>query len=541
MKNISFQNFRKFSELKSMPLGEITLLVGGNNAGKSTIGKAVRLVVNNLKTLQEKPVDTSARGIPTPIFRFDGEGLNIGDFGSALHYGAEREEMVFTTTVGNQTITFVVSEEAKEAVYGVVDMIEITDHVEGVCIELNVKEHKARLLNVGESREKEDLRKQIEERKEMLQRTSAQHEELGKRMNQQQAHQVAPDEFNRNLVEMTRLGDEVQKLQRIIREHEKLLSEYEQRGGEVVVEKPLFSDDSINTDNLLVRYLSYFARSVYPAQRQLSTEEKKRLAQSEAEETEDRVDMPAAAKLIEAVTTRLVQTTEALCYEYVAAHEAAQKSFYYAEASDSVSKVVCEFMKHIILPGHKEYEFIENWMRRLGIGETLRIDSMKGEAFRVWIVEANGHKADLSELGKGAIQVITMLLRLATIMRMYRGKQTTIIIEEPEQNMHPNWQSWLADLFYEINKDKDYRFKFIVETHSEYLVRKTQVLVANEHYQDQTDVDENCPFKVYYLPNNNEPYDMKYQANGTFSEEFGEGFYGEASSLSFKVLISARK
>ena len=108
----------------------------------------------------------------------------------------------------------------------------------------------------------------------------------------------------------------------------------------------------------------------------------------------------------------------------------------------------------------------------------------------------------------------------------------TLFIEEPEQNLHPRFQSLLADLFQKINYELDKRI--IVETHSEYLVRRTQVLVYMNNYTEEQLKVEN-PFKVYYFPENGSPYDMKYRTDGRFEEEFGSGFFDEASKLALQL------
>ena len=145
----------------------------------------------------------------------------------------------------------------------------------------------------------------------------------------------------------------------------------------------------------------------------------------------------------------------------------------------------------------------------------------------------------LADLGMGANQLVILIFRLAIIIHKQRMRgatpyRPTIIIEEPEQNMHPAYQSRLATLFYEVNKD--YGFSFIVETHSEYLVRKTQVIVAKQNFADENEIKEKNPFMVYYFPTDGVPYQMLYRKDGNFSNEFGAGFYDEASSLLFEIL-----
>ena len=81
--------------------------------------------------------------------------------------------------------------------------------------------------------------------------------------------------------------------------------------------------------------------------------------------------------------------------------------------------------------------------------------------------------------------------------------------------------------------------RFIIETHSEYLIRKTQVLVAQENYEDEDALKENNPFMVYYFDGDNEKkpyYQMEYELSGAFKDKFGEGFFDEASKLDMTII-----
>ena len=49
---IGFSNFRKFANFPEIDLGDITILVGGNNSGKSTLVKAFLLCVDNLRMMR---------------------------------------------------------------------------------------------------------------------------------------------------------------------------------------------------------------------------------------------------------------------------------------------------------------------------------------------------------------------------------------------------------------------------------------------------------------------------------------------------------
>ena len=118
-------------------------------------------------------------------------------------------------------------------------------------------------------------------------------------------------------------------------------------------------------------------------------------------------------------------------------------------------------------------------------------------------------------------------MRLATIVTS-NERLKTVVIEEPEQNLHPALQSKLADLFYNIYQETG--CQIIVETHSEYIVRKSQVIVSN-----LSEGEEN-PFKVYYFPSKRKPYELRYAPDGSFLDRFGTGFYDEAAQLHRQIL-----
>ena len=235
--------------------------------------------------------------------------------------------------------------------------------------------------------------------------------------------------------------------------------------------------------------------------------------------------------------------------EYITAHAANQNTIYNtADRNDYIAQTVHGFVRAKIARGQKEYTFVTDWMRKFGVGHDFDVISIDGEAYRVKIKDEDNSTVNLADKGMGSIQLMILLLRLATILREYdpqnivalegsdQLRYPTIIIEEPEQNLHPKVQSQLADLFLYLNKE--YHCKFVVETHSEYLIRKTQVLVAREGYEGEASMKNNNPFKVYYFDGENKDksyYSMEYRTDGKFSNEFGTGFFDTASNLAFEL------
>ena len=91
---------------------------------------------------------------------------------------------------------------------------------------------------------------------------------------------------------------------------------------------------------------------------------------------------------------------------------------------------------------------------------------------------------------------------------------------------------------------KEFGLVVIIETHSEYMLRKMQLLVALEeyttddiilHYLDRTsyskEVDENVS-RVFYDINNRR---ISIMPDGKLSESFGPGFFDEAGEVALAL------
>lgn len=88
MEQVRLTNFRKYDRLEGLNLNDINIFVGKNNAGKSTVVKAIMLALDNIRSLhwQNVPKEEgmcSMKYAPVPLFRFDANGfhnLHIGTF-----------------------------------------------------------------------------------------------------------------------------------------------------------------------------------------------------------------------------------------------------------------------------------------------------------------------------------------------------------------------------------------------------------------------------------------------------------------------------
>ncbi len=237
--------------------------------------------------------------------------------------------------------------------------------------------------------------------------------------------------------------------------------------------------------------------------------------------------------ILRAIIEDLQALLTSLDFDYIYSHSVHQNICYIVEdKNDYMAKTIHEYYRQDIKRESKAAKFIRDWMQKFKIGDDFEIELYAGALYRFYVIE-NGKKMDLAGKGMGTAQLMTLILRLGLDINLYssRYSKPIIIVEEPEQNLHPALQSQLADMFTQLYED--FGFQVIVETHSEYLIRKSQVIVA-ERYHSKESFNKN-PFKVIYFPTDGMPYDMIYRRDGKFVNDFGRGFYDEAANLAFSI------
>ena len=225
-----------------------------------------------------------------------------------------------------------------------------------------------------------------------------------------------------------------------------------------------------------------------------------------------------------------------------------------SDKNDYMAQTILNYMNENIIDSDPEKQFITKWMMKFEMGKDFVIDSYGGESYKLEIIENADYpeeRTPLLDKGVGSNQLMILLLHLAQIMHSNRGSvfPPIVIIEEPEQNLHPKLQSMLADLFFEVYQypktidEGRLGIPFVVETHSEYLVRRTQRLVAEKMYKSEEELKKDNPFEIIYCPRKGKPYNMGYNIYGHFIDTFDEGFFDVASkdAIAVSKMERARK
>ena len=194
--------------------------------------------------------------------------------------------------------------------------------------------------------------------------------------------------------------------------------------------------------------------------------------------------------------------------------------------------------------------FLNKWLGEDGfnICKGIRFDVPLGLGFTIKL-EQDGYEELLSDMGHGITQIVSILLYIESALvenevlslknaRSNGGSvpRAIIAIEEPEVSLHPRYQSMLAQVLYDASTAYGQDIVFILESHSEYLIRKMQALVS----QFSKEEFEKNPFAVYYFKPNGESYDLVFLPSGRFQNSFGPGFFDEASRSKYLLRISGK-
>jgi len=547
MKSISFKNFRRFTDFPEFKFGDITILVGGNNAGKSTLVKALLLVLDNLKTMRREinfgETDNIFRVLSNPEFRFDENTfheLNIKNFSRALNRHCDKDEAItFNLTVEHPLtqelyeFKIVVSrcgtdynKGTEDDSRGQIDFISISNLTKEIRLEFSfasVKEAPYMYVIIPDENARklaeqiESLQKQKSELEEYIKNWEARYKEL--------------NDDSLFMGEVGKLNDRKSELKKI----EKVLKEVlikQKEAKNIEAKLPLANTLNQTTPFLLIDLINDIISYGHHG----SSEKKGSKAYNQ--EMKIKYLLKAQSNILDELAKDIRILLQGFNVDYIQAHGVTQRTlFSSSDSSDHIAVTIKDFMQSRAGRNNEIRAFIQHWMRKLNIGYDYAVNDIDGEAFKVFIFESAEDKTGfpLADLGMGSIQLMMLLFALASSIKRNFGDvfdKPTVIIEEPEQNLHPAIQSCLSEILFDVNEK--FGIKFIVETHSEYLIRRSQVLVAEMGLTD-AELEKQNPFKVYYFPSEGFPYDMCYRNDGRFAEEFGTGFFNEASNLAISL------
>jgi predicted ATPase len=232
---------------------------------------------------------------------------------------------------------------------------------------------------------------------------------------------------------------------------------------------------------------------------------------------------------------------------YLSANRGNQKRVLMNRSENDIDEILVNFSKNKTI----DKVFLSSCFQILGIEGDIEVNRYENTISTVYLKRGN-QKLAFADLGFGYSQILPIILKVHNLVKSYQYivdiadltndhtvsrkflNQKLLILEEPEANLHPNLQSKLAELLVFI-QDK-FGLRFIIETHSEYFIRKLQYLTAKEELKKEDSV-------IYYF--NDDKYVSKTEPkvkeifineDGGLTDSFGPGFFDEATKLQFDLI-----
>lgn len=533
--NIAFKHFRKFEDFPKLDFNDITFVVGKNNSGKSTFVKAFVMVYNYLKSGNLKQLDLNQGSV---------ELLNIVTFDRALcKTMSERENKEYipiTLKLGNYEFYLNVTGKKDSTILDVATF-KITDTSSFFTVEIDPqKEHAIISYNYRETIENDALNEAIQQ-KQVL----------------EQALMSITDELSKDSID---IKSRIEKLSKNIENLKDAKTEIE---TSFTVEADYSGNDFTQLFDDLFTELE--------VQYWIENPNVELIEESQVNNIEESDVTEEISQNEEVIESDEEEVFSDLRYYYINRNNFknfsdqflsftnSSKVFYLPATLNKQSALLSIRDKNNDLADvvHKYYQlglqddpiisgFVKEWIKEFQIGTDLKIELINGEAYDITLKE-NEVFIPLADKGMGSIQAVLLILRLASVI-YYKEQESKkakfnyfVIVEEPELNLHPALQSKLCDLFFEVY-DK-YKVKFIIETHSEYIIRRSQVMNATKEYALDSDDINPTPFSTIYFNSESDvvAYSMNYQPDGTFENAFGNGFFDASSSSTLELIRLKRQ
>ncbi len=185
--------------------------------------------------------------------------------------------------------------------------------------------------------------------------------------------------------------------------------------------------------------------------------------------------------------------------------------------------VLDDFMNKIATVSSDNQELIANFVKEL---QNTRI----GPKNRLY-VELLDLRSDTvvshRDVGVGFSQVLPILVNC------YSGKNATVCIEQPELHLHPRLQGDLADVFIQTSIGSDQNNSYVIETHSEAIIRRLMRRVR----EGVISKDDISIVYVEQIGQGSSVSQIEIDNEGDLVDEWPNGFFEE----SFRDHIAGRR
>jgi AAA15 family ATPase/GTPase len=521
---IGLQNFRVFKEMTEFDLAPLTILTGANSSGKSSLFKALLLMGNNVESNSFYKLD------------FTGTQHNLGSFQDAINKKCDKEKIVFRFYLnypfqstrkypmpsGRKLTNIYLSSDIETETKMILEVSYKEDNSNGLLSSLSIyvqdRANKTTLL-FAETNELDSQKK--------MHRLTINIKWFAKNYDVIQSFRRFPNRIEKKIVNDFNEDD--------LKTFEIPYSKNIEKNARGYRKFSLQETDDVGY------ILNYF----FANQDNFISKEDFKILRV------DRNQYAHSSGIFRDIEhfIRYDLLREAGYHfentEYVEAVRAKSRRIYTHDSQTTLFDELLLDYNSVQLDLQAE-NFLKRWIKELEIADDVSFEKIAGGIATQVIFYKNGDKYPLADLGYGVTQYLPLLLKIALqistessndrIRTPFREKplKKTIILEEPETNLHPKLQSRLADMI--LDALQNFEIKFIIETHSEYFIRRLQILTAEKKAKSE-EIALYYFYEPYKIPQGQKQVEkINILSDGNLDNDFGSGFFDEATNMKFELL-----
>jgi len=204
---------------------------------------------------------------------------------------------------------------------------------------------------------------------------------------------------------------------------------------------------------------------------------------------------------------------------------------YIKKMSNQAISDLSNFYKRFIFLNEDNFDKIKNSYRE-------KVESIISDSYELFLLDTkNFHLSRFNETGTGFSQVFPVVINSALHVNRL------IAIEQPELHLHPGLQANLADVF--ISSVRENKNQFILETHSEHLIKAIQLNVAKFHQTGGKEGISKDEVSLVYISKDPETgkskvKEMILDESGSFVDPWPDDFFDSSADLTYERLKMTR-
>lgn len=221
--------------------------------------------------------------------------------------------------------------------------------------------------------------------------------------------------------------------------------------------------------------------------------------------------------------------------EYVNPISTKPLRFYFNRDAKNINSIanIEDFVDFLSKPSIKSSELTEELifiLKKFGIAESIDIVKNQSLPVKELRIKIKDLMSNITDVGYGVSLQLPIIMKALLSERIPGNEKTILLIEQPEVHLHPKLQAEFIDTLLSIGCENIY----IIETHSEHIVRKLQVIVKEKKYGiKSSDVSINY---LRRIDTKTEKSSHTIEDDGFLNPPFPSGFFDNSYLLAKDLL-----